>query len=556
MIVPRHRLTRRQALKLGAATAALGGLRPTLAGAAPARAEAFTLDLPATGATASAAGWRTTRVFDAPRRFDLIGLGWRRGGDVRAEVRARRHDGGWSRWTALHDAGDHGPDAGRGAAGTDPAWTGAADQFQLRLQGHARGLHARFVRSGPAAQAARRRRGVLGRVAARRQGAAPVIIPRAAWGGDGVPPRSGPAYGQVQLAFVHHTVNANDYAPEESAAIVLGIARYHRDHNGWNDLGYNFVVDQYGQIFEGRAGGIDQAIVGAQAQGFNSVSTGVACLGTYTSVAQTEAGMDALARLIGWKLSLHGIPTSGTVTVTSAGGETNKFAAGTPVTFQRISGHRDGNATSCPGNVLYTQLPDLRVRAGGYTGPVTGLSARASSTTQRGAALTTLSGVLRFPDGSSPVGLPVQLLHKAAGTAVETLLATVTCALDGAWSITLALPRTGTVRARFPGDGTRPALESTAFKVTVVPTLALGLSTRHLRRGRRVAVSGVVVPAPAAARLTLERKVGRRYVRVRRRRLPVRGNRFLRRIRPGRRGLYRVTVSVDGASTRQYLRVT
>ena len=139
---------------------------------------------------------------------------------------------------------------------------------------------------------------------------------------------------------------------------------------------------------------------------------------------------------------------------------------------------------------------------------------------------------------------------------METLLATVTCALDGAWSITLALPRTGTIRARFPGDGTRPALESTAFKVTVVPTLALGLSTRHLRRGRRVAVSGVVVPAPAAARLTLERKVGGRYVRVRRRRLPVRGNRFLRRIRPGRRGLYRVTVSVDGASTRQYLRVT
>ena len=230
-----------------------------------------------------------------------------------------------------------------------------------------------------------------------------------------MPPRGAPSYGQVQLAFVHHTVNANDYAPEESAAIVLGIAKYHRDHNGWNDLGYNFLVDQYGQIFEGRAGGIDQAIVGAQAQGFNSVSTGVACLGTYMTVAQTEAGMDALARLIGWKLSLHGIPTAGAVTVTSAGGETNKFAAGTPVTFQRISGHRDGNATSCPGDVLYTQLPDLRVRAARYAGPVSGLSARASSTKQRGAALTTLSGVLRFPDGSSPVGLPVQLLYTPSG---------------------------------------------------------------------------------------------------------------------------------------------
>ena len=77
---------------------------------------------------------------------------------------------------------------------------------------------------------------------------------------------------------------------------MLGIARFHRNSNGWNDIGYNFLVDKYGQIFEGRAGGIDQPIVGAQAQGYNSVSTGVSCLGTFTSVAQTPAGMDALAR--------------------------------------------------------------------------------------------------------------------------------------------------------------------------------------------------------------------------------------------------------------------
>ena len=556
--MPFHRLTRRQALKLGAATAALGALRPAPSAVADPKPEAFTLDLAAPGtAGAAAAGWRTTRVYDAPRRFDLIGLGWRRGSRAEAQVRTRRRGGSWSRWAHLHEAGDHGPDAGRAAAGTDPAWTGAADQFQLRLKGHPRGLHARFVRSGPAARAARNRM-PLAHASRRQIPGAPVMVTRAQWGGDTVVPRAAPTYGQVQLAFVHHTVNTNDYGPEDSAAIVLAIAKYHRDYNGWNDIGYNFLVDQYGQIFEGRAGGIDLPIVGAQAQGFNSVSTGVASIGTYTSVPQTEAGMEALARIIGWKLSLHGVPVSGAVTVTSAGGETNKFRSGTAVTFQRISGHRDGNATSCPGNVLYTQLADLRVRSTRYATAGAGVTVRAATTKLRGTAAATLSGVLRFADASSPAGAPVEILYSsaAAGSAF-TPIATAHAAADGTWTATVNLPRTGTVRARFPGDATRAALESSSLTITLVPHLSMNLSKRHLRRGRQVTVSGSVAP-PTSTRvdLLLERKVAGRYRRVRRRRLPIRNARYLRALRPSRPGLYRITASVDGASTRQYVRVT
>jgi N-acetylmuramoyl-L-alanine amidase len=553
MFVPFHRLTRRQALKLGAATAALGALRPAPGALAAPRPEAFTLDLGSAGAGAAGAGWRTTRIYDAPRRFDLIGVGWRRGSSADVLVRARRHGGRWTRWTHLHDAGDHGPDAAPGAAGTDPAWTGAADQFQLRIRGHARGLHARFVRAAPAAAAVARRASVSAR--ARQIPGAPPIITRAQWGGDAVVPRAAPSYGQVQLAFVHHTVNANDYAPEESAAIILGIAKYHRDHNGWNDLGYNFIVDRYGQIFEGRAGGIDLAIVGAQAQGFNSVSTGVACLGTHTDVAQTEAGMEALARLIGWKLSLHGIPVTGTITVTSAGGETNKFRSGTPVTFQRISGHRDGNATSCPGDVLYGQLPDLRLRAARYAGPIAGVTVRAASTKLRGTRTAVLSGVLRFADGSSPTGAPVEILYATGGSSYSPIT-TARAAADGSWTATVDLITTGSIRARFPGDATRTALESSSLTITLIPKLAMSLSGKRIRRGRRVAVSGVVWPQPpGAAELLLERKVRGRYKRIRRRRLPVRNTRYLRYLRPTARGLYRVTVRVDGASIRQYFRI-
>ncbi len=426
-------------------------------------------------------------------------------------------------------------------------WTGAADEFQLRLRGSARGLRARFVHAAPDVPR-------TARLAARRRAQAPAIIPRSAWGADTLRLRGTPAYGQVQMAFVHHTVTANEYGPEDSAAMVLAIARYHIDHNGWNDLGYNFLVDRYGQVFEGRAGGIDLAIVGAQAQGYNSVSTGVSCLGTFSDVAQTEEGMEALAQLIGWKLSLHAVPVTGQVTVTSAGGEANRYPAGRAVTFERISGHRDGNTTECPGDVLYGQLADLRVRAGRYATAAAGLTLRANSTIVRGDDPTTLSGSLRFADGSSPAGARVQILY-ATGGGTSAVVATAACAADGRWALDLRIPSSGTAQARFAGDGSRPPLESPLLDITVKPDLVIEVNKRHLRRGRKLKIRGIVDPAPDTVTLKWERKVGSRYRRIRSRTLPVADGRFKASLRPTRASLFRVTVKTPGARQRIYVRV-
>ncbi|HET8952042.1 MAG TPA: hypothetical protein VFN44_16090, partial [Solirubrobacteraceae bacterium] len=139
----RARTTRRQALGLGAAAFAAASLRSPATALADRRA-LFELDLALEplAASAAGAGWRTTRVLRAPRRFDLIGLRWAHGGRAEAQVRARRRGGRWTPWAPLHVMGDHGPDEARAVAGTDPAFVGAADEFQLRLRGNPRALRA------------------------------------------------------------------------------------------------------------------------------------------------------------------------------------------------------------------------------------------------------------------------------------------------------------------------------------------------------------------------------------------------------------------------------
>ncbi len=244
----------------------------------------------------------------------------------------------------------------------------------------------------------------------------------------------------MALGVVHHTVDANEYGPQDSAAMVLAICRYHRNTSGWRDIGYNFLVDRYGQVFEGRAGGTDQPVIGAQAQGYNGVSTGVANIGTFTDAAQTPEAIAATAQLLAWKLSLHGAPVSGQVTVTSAGGPSNRYPAGTPVTFERIAGHRDADTTACPGDALVAQLPEIRRQAAVLAPSVPAPPAVAVSIAVADAhldlpQLAHLTGRAADSAGAPLAHAPVSI-QIASGSRFLTRARTTT-ASDGTWVVSL-----------------------------------------------------------------------------------------------------------------------
>jgi hypothetical protein len=159
------------------------------------------------------------------------------------------------------------------------------------------------------------------------------------WNWDACP--GGPEYSYVGTAIVHHTVNSNYYGPGDSVGIMRGIWAYHVQTLGYCDIAYNFIIDNYGTPFEGRLGGIDQPVIGAHALDANSGTTGIAMLGTFSSVLPSDGALGTLQNLIRWKLYIHGA---------------NPFDD----PAADILGHRDVYATECPGDALYSYLPYTR----------------------------------------------------------------------------------------------------------------------------------------------------------------------------------------------------
>jgi hypothetical protein len=426
-------------MKLAAFALVTALAAPSLARAEP--ATIVSRELPVAGAARALAS-------HAAPRFTLVGLHWQGRGSV--SFRTRSLAGRWSAWRPAAPEAEDGPDQTNpegvlrraGWRLGNPYWTGPADRIEYRVRGEVQRLRGHFVWSA-AEPAPARTSAVAG---------APAVVPRLSWGANESIKRAPPSYASAtQFAVVHHTAGRNAYTRAESSAIVKAIQLYHVRGNGWNDIGYNFLVDKYGQVFEGRFGGMDRNVVGAHAEGFNTGSVGVAVLGNYEAATLPAPARAALVRLLAWRLDLAHIDPLATFSWISGGNP--RFPRGVPVLLRTVVGHRDTGFTDCPGDRVYAELGQLsqavsatglpKIYAplvrGGLGGPVR-LTARLSAALAWTASVTDSFGAT-VATGSG-FGTAVSWTWDAAAAARGTY----------SWAISApgARPATGSIGRRAP----------------------------------------------------------------------------------------------------------
>ena len=306
---------------------------------------------------------------------------------VQVDVRTRKA-GRWSTWSALEYHDDHGPDASESEgrterAGTEPTVVGHVQSVQVRAwtaTGRApRGIKVAVIdpgvghmeREAPAIDTAAldqpksRTAQPTGQPTGQAEPASsdialsamavspkPEIFSRAQWGAnEKLRDQSAPSYGTIKTGFVHHTVNANNYPKDDVPKLLRSIYAYHVEARGWRDIGYNFLVDRFGRIWEGRWGGVDKAVVGAHTLGYNEVAFAMSAIGNFEEVQPPEAVLEAYAKLFAWKLSKYDIKADATKLWVK-----DRY-------LQGINGHRDVGQTACPGKYLYAQIPKIRQMA-------------------------------------------------------------------------------------------------------------------------------------------------------------------------------------------------
>lgn len=346
-------------------------------GAAPAMAEEAVIPPEAiqTHDLVEDADWQLTEEATDP--FSTVGVTWDAATTAEPQVELRvRTDEGWSEWQDVPTEAATGADEGAGGGnaetrpGTDPVWVGEARGVDVRLrapQGTMVDPEVALINPDamapgadavptpePQAPATAEQQGPATRSAPAPQAAGsvprPAIVSRSQWGAGGwecSDPLGDYANAPIKGFVVHHTAGSNSYTRAQSAGIVRGIWAYHTQSQGWCDIGYNFLVDKYGTIYEGRAGSMNQAIRGAHAGSWNRNTIGVSMMGTYESTTPSAATTNAVSDVIAWWASAYDVNPRGRVTLAGK-------------TVNTIMGHRDVMATSCPGARGYAQLGSIR----------------------------------------------------------------------------------------------------------------------------------------------------------------------------------------------------
>ncbi|MGL5407106.1 MAG: N-acetylmuramoyl-L-alanine amidase, partial [Propionibacteriaceae bacterium] len=311
--------------------------------------------------------------------FDQVALSWEAGGstDLTAQIRLRKNDT-WQSWQTLEIV-----ESDKGRVGTDIPFVDDSNGIEVRLLGklgaNVSDVTATLINSQilPVTNSAEpkvslSREDIFPKGAS---GGAGIIIPRpniitreqwgansAYWNVKNVDGCASPLE-SIKGAVVHHTAGANGYTANESAGIVRGIYYYHAVQLGWCDIGYNFLVDQYGQIFQGRVGDLDRAMWGAHATYVNDESVGVSFLGNTQEIQPSEAAINSISSVIAWRFSQYGINPYGMATYINSSGARDEQPA--------ITGHGllKYHNTTCPGTYLKNRLPDIRAKVAALMKP-------------------------------------------------------------------------------------------------------------------------------------------------------------------------------------------
>jgi hypothetical protein len=326
------------------------------------------------------AGWtRPPAILTAPMAtssFATVGVTWlptARPVHLLVSVRTRTN-GVWGRWFVVggqsDDTSDRSELAPGARSGTSPLYVGPSDGVQVRVDRLSGplpdDLRVDLIDPGtspadgdlqPTAPAS----------SAMAAGARPPIITRKQWGAD--ESIREPTYfdSTVRAAFIHHTASSTSYSAAQAAAMVRGIYSYAVMSEGYADMPYNFLVDKFGRIYEGRKGSLTAAVHGGATGGFNTDTMSVSALGNFETSAAPSAMVDAISRLLAWRLAAFYRDPRGHTTLTDADGGT-KYSVGQQVRFGVINGHRDADLTACPGGHLYAQLGTIRNQVTRYMG--------------------------------------------------------------------------------------------------------------------------------------------------------------------------------------------